>query len=102
MTAPPGQATLLVNATHNPLAWLLYFTKLIVEVDGDAQPGPWGERSVFVTPGPHDVRIYFKYLMKARTGEAAVSVAASEASPVSVRYKAPRLMTNAGRIETTS
>ncbi len=102
MTTPPGQATLLVNATHSPLAWLLYFTKLTVEVDGDARPGRWGERSVSVTPGPHEVKVYFTYLMKARTGEAAVSVVASQGSPASVRYKAPRLMTSAGRIETTA
>jgi hypothetical protein len=98
MTTASGQATLLVTAKHNPLAWILYFCKLSVEVDGDAQPGKWGQRPVSVAPGPHDVKVYFKYLMKARCGEAAVNVVATDGHTVAIEYKAPKLMTNPGRI----
>jgi hypothetical protein len=99
MTTPSGSATLVVQARHNPLAWILYFTKLTVEVDGDAHVGRWGERTVSISPGPHDVKVFFKYLMKARAGEAAISVVASEGTAVPISYKAPNLMTSPGRIE---
>ena len=102
MTTQSGSATVHIMGKHNPLAWILFFTKLSVEVDGTAEVGKWGSRNLSVSPGPHEIKVYFKYLTKARCGEAAVNVTAPEGGTVSLSYKAPKLMTSPGKIEVTS
>ena len=51
--------SITVVAKHSPLAFLLYSTKFVIEVDGTEHEGSWGERSVAVAPGDHTVRMWF-------------------------------------------
>jgi len=102
MTDQQGQATLHVTCRHSPLAWLLYMTRLTVEVDEAAQAGGWGERTIPLSPGAHEVKVHFKYFTKARCGEARTHFVAAEGATISLRYRAPRLMTSPGRIELTA
>jgi hypothetical protein len=45
------EVTIRVNGRHSPMAWLLYLTKLTIEVDGTPEKGSWGDRTVSVAPG---------------------------------------------------
>lgn len=92
------QTTIRVNGRHNPLAWLLYFTKLTVEVDGTPERGSWGDRTISVAPGRHEVKVYFKYIAKARCCEAGVTVDAADGQTVALQYRTPMLMTAPGRL----
>lgn len=94
----PEQATIRVNGRHSPMAWLLYLTKLTVEIDGTPQQGSWGERTFSVAPGRHDVRIYFKYLTKSRCCEAGATVDAADGQTVSMEYRTPMMMTRPGKL----
>jgi hypothetical protein len=80
------------------MAWLLYLTKLTIEIDGTPQPGAWGERTISVKPGRHEVKVYFKYLAKARCCEAEVTVAVAPGRTVAMEYRTPMMMTAAGRL----
>ena len=92
------QVTIQVNARHSPLAWLLYLTKITIEVDGAPQKGSWGDRTVSVAPGQHNVAVYFKYLTKARCCEASMTVDAAEGQTVALDYRTPVLMTAPGKL----
>jgi hypothetical protein len=98
MTTSAGQAQLVLTSKHTPLALFLYFTKIRIEVDGAAQTVEWGKQTLNLPAGSHEVRVYFKYLTKSRTGEAVVSVDMPAGSTVSLLYKAPLLMTSGGKL----
>jgi hypothetical protein len=72
--------------------------KIRIEVDGVAQTVESGRQEVTMPAGRHDVKVFFKYLTKARTGEAAITVDAPEGSTVSMLYKAPIFMTSRGNL----
>jgi hypothetical protein len=84
------------------LAWLLYFTKLTIEVDGIPSIGSWGRRELALDPGDHEVRVFFRYLWRPRCGEAAVRVQLSPEEKQAVSYRAPWLMTGAGKLQLVS
>lgn len=92
------QASIRVNGRHSPMAWLLYLTKLTIEVDGTPQTGSWGDRTVSVAPGRHEVKVYFKYLTKARCCEAGVTVDVADGRSVAMEYRTPMMMTAPGRL----
>ncbi|GAA1949389.1 hypothetical protein [Catenulispora subtropica] len=92
------EATIRVNGRHSPMAWLLYMTKLTIEVDGTPQQGSWGERTISVAPGRHEVKIYFKYITKARCCEAGATVDVGEGQSVAMEYRTPMMMTAPGRL----
>jgi len=98
MTPQQAQAILCVFGKHRAFEPLYYFTRLTIEVDGEAHVGRWGERTLPLAPGPHDVVIYFKYFGR-RCSEATTNVDALEGSTISLRYKTPRLVTYPGRLE---
>jgi hypothetical protein len=99
MTTPaPGEGIEIIGR-HNPLQWLLYFTKLTVEVDGQPQPGPWRkQRFIAVSPGEHRVNVFFKYLAKARCCEAETVVQVAPGQTTRLQYRAPQLMTSPGKL----
>jgi hypothetical protein len=93
-----GKATIRINGRHSPMAWLLYMTKLTVEIDGTPQTGSWGDRVISVPSGRHEVKIYFKYLTKSRCCEAGTTVDAAEGSTIAMEYRTPMMMTAPGRL----
>jgi hypothetical protein len=77
----------------------LYFVRLTVEVDGKAQSGAWrSPRFIPLTPGSHQVNVYFRYLFKARCCEAGINVQVAEDQTVTLEYRTPQLMTSPGRL----
>ncbi|MEY9932660.1 hypothetical protein ABH926_007311 [Catenulispora sp. GP43] len=92
------RTTIRVNGRHSPMAWLLYLTKLTIEVDGTPQRGSWGDRTISVAPGRHEVKVYFKYIAKARCCEAGLTVDTTDGQTVSMEYWTPMMMTAPGRL----
>lgn len=90
-------ATIELNARHNPLAWLLYFTKLRVAVDGQPSTSAWGRQKLSVTPGTHLVEISFGYIF-AQRGQAATTLTATDDQPARLGYMVPSWMFAKGRI----
>lgn len=86
-----------LTATHNPLAWLLYFTKLTVTVDGSQQRLPWGTNTILTEPGTHRIDVSFGYLGRQR-GAASIEVPVPAGGKAKIRYKMPSWMSAPGRI----
>jgi hypothetical protein len=100
MTTPAPAEGIEVTGRHNPLAWLLYFIKLTVEVDGQAEQGSWRlQRFTAVTPGEHTVKVFFKYFTKARCCEAGTVVQVEPGQVIRLDYRAPQLMTSPGKLK---
>lgn len=92
---------IVLTAKHNPLAWLLYFTKLTVTVDGTAQKLAWGTSTIPAEPGLHQLDISFGYLGRQR-GPASIEVNVPPTGSVALTYKMPSWMFAAGRLTVTS
>ena len=93
-----AEASIAVAAKHSPLAVFLYLTKFVVEVDGNPSEGSWGQRFVPVAPGPHTVRMWFRYLGRpAGLAEVSINVAAGTASAMS--YRAPMFAFSSGTVK---
>ena len=89
--------TIQLEARHNPLAWLLYFTKLRVVVDGTANTLPWGRSAIPVTPGSHTLDVSFGY-MGSQRGPASITVSVAEGETVRLSYRMPSWMFAKGRL----
>src|SRR5205807_235829 len=96
LTMADPEVSVGVRAKHNPLAFLLLLTKIVIEVDGAEQDGPWGERTVMVTPGQHTVRMWFRYLGR-KCGVAEVSINAAPGATTSISYRAPIFVFSPGK-----
>lgn len=99
MTTPAAGEGIEVIGRHNPLQWLLYFTQLTVEVDGQAQRGRWRRpRFAAVPPGQHRVNVYFRYLTMARACEAVLDIQVSPGQVAKLEYRAPIFVTAKGKL----
>ena len=94
----PGESTIEVTAGFVPLAFLLYFTKPIITIDGSAHRGVWGANSYNVAPGRHNVKVAFKYFGKANTGENSIDVDVADQTTTRIRYRAPFVVTAKGKL----
>ncbi len=86
-----------LTAKHNPLAWLLYFTKLTVNVDGEPQIHKWGSTFVPAQPGSHRLEVSFGYLGRPR-GNASTTVIVPDGGVVALTYRMPSWMFSPGKL----
>jgi hypothetical protein len=96
-TAQAGRTGLEITAKFFPLAFLLYFFKPTIVIDGTPNKVPWGTHVFDVQPGRHHVEIYFRYFfMDAGKGSTDVDIASGELRRL--RYRAPWLVFLRGKI----
>ncbi len=88
-----------ISGHHSPMNWILVFTKLTVEIDGNPVIGSWRKHFIPTDPGEHHVNVFFKYIGQPRCAEASVDIEVEEGETVGLAYRAPNLMTAAGRLE---
>jgi hypothetical protein len=86
-----------LSAKHTPLAWLLYFTKLTVSIDGKAQVLTWGTHVIPTTASPHKMEVSYGYLGKQR-GPAALDVPVVDGQVTRVSYTTPPWMFAKGKL----
>jgi hypothetical protein len=92
-----AEASVVVVAKHSPLAFLLYLTKFVIEVEGIEHEGEWGERTIAVEPGRRAVRMWFRYLGR-KCGVADVEVDVTPDGAATISYRAPFFVTSAGKV----
>lgn len=92
---------IVLTTRHNPMAWMLNFTKLTVAVDGNPQKMSWGTVTIPAAPGRHRLDISFGYLGQQR-GAASTEVDVPPEGAVAVTYRMPSWMFAAGRITVES
>ena len=94
-------ATIRIRPTFFPLAFILFFIRPRVVLDGgEPQQLQWRQTTdLSVTPGSHSVLVYFPYLIPRVAGKAEVQVNVQEGQTTEVRYRAPLLVFLPGKIK---
>ncbi len=100
--ASADQAVIEVTTSFFVLAFVLYFCKAYVCIDGQAAPQKWGAVSIPVTPGRHQVEAWTNYFIAPQMGRNGVTVDAAPGTVTRVRWKAPWLIFLKGPIKITS
>ncbi|HEX8769199.1 MAG TPA: DUF2510 domain-containing protein, partial [Acidimicrobiales bacterium] len=100
MTDPssPTPGAIEVETSFFFLAFILYFFKTRVVIDGQLYELPWGKNTFPVHPGRHRVRVSFKYLLPSDAGANEIDVDVSSGQTVQVRYRAPWLVFLKGKL----
>ena len=85
-----GNTGIRVTTKFFPLAFLLFFCKTIVTIDGAAaQVLPWGSHLFTVPPGTHEVSVSFRYFFFGTYGENRITAEVHAGQVTPVRYRAP-------------
>lgn len=83
-------AKLTVKTGFFPLAFLLYFCRPVIVLDGKEYPQrKWGKVDFEITKGEHSVGMYFRYVGIPRCGERTVSFSVEKDENVFVRFWMP-------------
>jgi hypothetical protein len=98
---PYGQAGegIAVNTQFFPLAWVLFFVKPKVAVDGQEIPvSGWGRTHVPARPGQHHVHVYVPYFLPPKMGPADARADVRPGQVAELEYKAPIWAFSAGSL----
>jgi hypothetical protein len=98
---PYGQAGegIVVNTQFFPLAWVLFFVKPKVAVDGQEIPvSGWGRTHVPARPGQHHVHVYVPYFLPPKMGPADATADVRPGQVAELEYKAPMWAFSAGSL----
>ena len=73
-----------------PLAWLFFFIKPKIFIDGhESPPAAWGRTVLPARPGPHQVHVYTPYFLPSRVGPADATADVRPGQVTELEYKAP-------------
>ena len=86
-----GEAEIIVKARFLPLMVLLFFVKPRIEIDGQAHKRSWGTHRFKVTPGCHQISVYFPYFFLPRCGEnlIVINLTVNETAYIDYHLKIP-------------
>ncbi len=99
MAAPPPSSAIEITARFMPLAFLLLLFPPTFVVDGQPLRGKWRQPTTIpVSPGSHQVRVFFRYLGIMDAGPAEAQVDVPDGVVRRVGYKAPWLVVLRGRL----
>jgi hypothetical protein len=88
-----------VTTQFFPLAWLFYFLKPKIFVDGiEMPPAPWGRTVVPAPPGQHNVHVHTPYFLPPRLGPADTTAFVQPGQIAELEYKAPMWSYSAGSL----
>jgi hypothetical protein len=94
----PPPAGIRVITKFSPLAFLFYFARTRLHLDGGlAVDRPWGETAIPVQPGRHQVRCYCRWLFWRAMGDAAIVVDVPPGQLVNLVWRPPWLPFQAGQ-----
>jgi hypothetical protein len=73
-----------------PLAWLFFFIKPKIFIDGhESPPAAWGRTVLPARPGQHQVHVYTPYFLPSRVGPADATADVRPGQVTELEYKAP-------------
>ncbi|MEZ5213251.1 hypothetical protein [Gordonia sp. (in: high G+C Gram-positive bacteria)] len=84
-----GPQGLLLTTKFFPLAWILYFIKPKVEIDGQQIPAVWGDNTIPLPPGQHHLHVHVPYILPPKIGPADATVNVAPGQTVGMEYRAP-------------
>ncbi|MFY9917794.1 MAG: hypothetical protein WAL26_05280 [Mycobacterium sp.] len=94
----PGEG-IVVNTQFFPLAWVLFFIKPKIAVDGQEMPASaWGRTHLPARPGQHHVHVHVPYFLPPKMGPADATVDVRPGQVAELEYKAPMWAFSAGSL----
>ncbi|WP_231988806.1 hypothetical protein [Mycobacterium sp. 1274761.0] len=85
----PGEG-IVINTQFFPLAWLFFFIKPKIAVDGYEVPvSGWGRTHVPARPGQHHVHVHVPYFLPPKLGPADATADVRPGQVAALEYKAP-------------
>ena len=69
-----------------PLAFYLFACTPVIEIDGEKNQRSWGSHYFEVTPGQHNIKIYFPYIGMSECGANEVTIDVQEGAKRKVSY----------------
>ena len=99
--SPYGQSGdgIVVNTQFFPLAWLLFFFKPKIAVDGQEMPvSGWGRTHLPARPGQHHVQVHVPYFLPSKLGQAEATADVRPGQVAELEYKAPLWSFSAGSL----
>ncbi len=89
----------MVNTQFFPLAWVLFFVKPKIAVDGQEMPASgWGRTHLPARPGQHNVHVHVPYFLPPKMGPADATVEVRPGQIAELEYKAPMWAFSAGSL----
>ena len=102
MTQAPSQGSqtgIEVTTGFFPLAFILFLCTPRVVVDGTVYMRPWGAAFFALPPGPHTIRVFFKYLFMNECGANTITVNVQPGQVTRVKYNMPPWMFARGSLK---
>jgi hypothetical protein len=89
----------VVNTQFFPLAWVLFFVKPKIALDGQEIPvSAWGRTHLPARPGQHHVHVHVPYFLPPKLGPAETAVDVRPGQVAELEYKAPLWAFSAGSL----
>ena len=89
----------MVNTQFFPLAWLLFFFKPKIAIDGQEVPvSGWGRTHLPARPGRHHVHVHVPYFLPPKLGQADATADVRPGQAAELEYKAPLWAFSAGSL----
>ncbi len=86
---PPGEG-IVVNTQFFPLAWVLFFVKPKIFLDGQQMPAAgWGRTHLPARAGQHHVHVHVPYFLPPKLGPADAMADVRPGQVAELEYKAP-------------
>jgi hypothetical protein len=95
-----ADGTIEIVATHPAAAVFYSMMKANIELDGNLSKHAWGNYSLTVAPGTHEVAVSYPWLFMSRCGRRKVEVEVASGETVRVTYRARFLRYLPGKIKT--
>jgi hypothetical protein len=94
---PPG-AALALTAKFFPLAWIFFFVKPAITVDGYRVASTWGRNLIPLAPGRHTLEVYTPYFLPPRVGVAGLMFDVLPGQTIELEYRSPMLVFMGGSL----
>lgn len=95
----PGGSAIAVTTKFFPLAFLLYFFKPKVLINGQETPqSPWGRQVIPVAPGNYHVSAFTPYWLPPKMGPAEADVSVAPGQVAELEYRVPIIAFIAGSL----
>ena len=98
MSAQQPWSGIQIETSFFPLSFFLYACTPRIVIDGEIMLRPWGRHSFQLTPGMHNVQVYFHYLFMAKCGFTQTNVVVQPNCVHQLKYEMGILMFLPGSI----
>ena len=86
---PGGQTAIAVTTKFMWLAWLFFFIKPKIFLNGHQVAAVWGRNVIPVQPGQHHLHVHVPYFLPPKVGPADLAVPVHPGHTVELEYRAP-------------